>query len=162
MEVTVQFGNAGSFFNFRILSMQVRFTLGLAPNAIAVLTSLGLAACGALHGSPCSPDQQRLTSETLYFGTATPTGTVTAEEWSAFLGESVTARFPQGLSVWPAAGQWRSADGSLTRDSSFVLNLVHPGDPAIDEAIRSIVAEYKARFRQEAVMRVKTDACVSF
>jgi len=132
----------------------------------ALLPWCGLAAllvsCSSLHGPSCTAGEQRSVSELLYFGTAKPKGVVSAEEWSAFLGSVVTPRFPQGLSAWQAAGQWQSADGSLTRENSFVLNLVHPEGEAGDKAIQAIVTEYKARFQQEAVLRVKSYACTSF
>jgi hypothetical protein len=103
-----------------------------------------------------------MVNELLYFGTATPNGVVSAEEWSAFLAGVVTPRFPQGLSVWQASGQWQSANGSLTRENSYVLNLDHPESTAAEQSIQAIGAEYKKRFRQESVLRVKSYACVSF
>lgn len=137
-------------------------TVSRARSLGAIVVAMGLAACAGSEGMSCPPGMQPMASESLYFGTATPTGKVSAEAWSRFLAEAVTTRFPAGLSVWPAAGQWRSADGSLIRESSFVLNLVHADDRPTDEAIRALIAEYKARFGQEAVMRVKTHGCVSF
>jgi hypothetical protein len=118
--------------------------------------------CATVQQPACAASEQRSVSELLYFGTAKPMGVVSTEEWSSFLGGVVTPRFPQGLSAWQAAGQWRSADGSLTRENAFVLYLVHPEGEAADSAIRTIIAEYKARFQQEAVLRVKSYACVSF
>jgi hypothetical protein len=75
---------------------------------------------------------------------------------------SVTPRFPHGLTAWQASGQWKGADGAIVREASFVLNLMHADDERADSAIRSITAEYKARFNQEAVLRVKSHACTSF
>ena len=121
-----------------------------------------LSACSAFQGPACGPGEQLLVNELLYFGTTKPRGTVSTEDWSSFLGSTVTPRFPQGLSAWQAAGQWQSADGSLTRENSFVLNLVHPESEAAENAIQAIVAEYKSRFEQEAVLRVRSQACVSF
>jgi hypothetical protein len=118
--------------------------------------------CSSVPEPACASGEQRSVNELLYFGTAKAVGVVSAEEWSAFLGNVVTPRFPQGLSVWQATGQWQSDDGSLTRESSFVLNLVHPASEAADKAVQAIVAEYKSRFQQEAVLRVKSHACASF
>jgi len=125
-----------------------------------VVILLTLAGCAGV-APPCPVGQQHAVSESLYFGTAKPVGTVTPDEWTTFLAGVVTPRFPAGLTVWPAAGQWRSADGSITRESSFVLNLVHPADDAAERAVEAILAEYKTRFQQEAVLRVKVHACIS-
>lgn len=136
--------------------------MGCRPAFVVYALLALVASCSAVPEASCSSGQQRQVNELLYFGTAKPEGVVSQDEWSGFLGSSVTSRFPQGLSAWQAAGQWQSADGTLVREDSFVLNLVHPESEAAEKAIQSIVAEYKARFQQEAVLRVKSNACVSF
>lgn len=103
-----------------------------------------------------------MTSESLYFGTATPSGTVTAADWQGFLNDTITPRFPEGLSVWPASGQWKSAAGNIVREGSYVVSLVHPESPAASAALDEIVREYKTTFQQEAVLRVRGPVCVSF
>jgi hypothetical protein len=118
--------------------------------------------CAATSTLPCAGNQQRAVQELIYFGAQTPDGEITAEQWSTFLAEVVTPRFPAGFTTWEASGQWRSADGSLTREPSHVLNLVHDGAPVPEAAVIAIVEAYKARYRQEAVLRVRAPACVSF
>lgn len=99
----------------------------------------------------------------LFLGTDRPDGgTVSTVEWNAFLRDVVTPRFPAGLTAWPAAGQWRAADGSIVREASYVLQLMHPPTPQAEAAVREIVADYKARFRQEAVLRVRGADCMSW
>ena len=120
-----------------------------------------LAACASQSPTRCAANEQPSINEYLYFGTGTPDGVVSGEQWAAFLRDVVTPRFPQGLSTWTASGQWQSQDGSLTREDSHVLNLVHPDDAATEQAVQQLVAEYKQRFRQEAVLRVKSRACTS-
>lgn len=127
-----------------------------------IALAVTLAGCAAVPAPRCGAGEQLLVSELLYFGTEKPGGVVTPEEWSEFLRDVVTPRFPEGLTVWPASGQWRSADGAVTREASHVLNLIHPETEAAESAVRAMVTEYKNRFRQEAVLRVKGDACVSF
>jgi hypothetical protein len=129
---------------------------------LSIALAVMLAGCAAAPALRCGWGEQIFVSELLYFGTERPGGAVTPEEWSEFLREVVTPRFPEGLTVWPASGQWRSADGAITHEASHVLNLVHPETAAAESAVRAIVTEYKNRFRQEAVLRVKGDACVSF
>ena len=130
--------------------------------AAQAASSASTARAGAAPGRPaCGSGERPAVSELLYFGSATPGGAVSAEAWSAFLAETVTPRFPDGLTTWPASGQWRGADGSLVREASWVLNLVHPGDPEAEGGVRAVVEAYKARFQQEAVLRVRSGACVS-
>ncbi len=103
-----------------------------------------------------------MTTEHLYFGTNKAGGLVTAEDWSTFLSDTVTPRFPQGLSVWQASGQWQSAAGPIIHESSYVLDIVHEESAVDEQAIAEIMNTYKERFQQEAVLRVKGTACVSF
>lgn len=98
----------------------------------------------------------------LSFGMAKPNGSVAPEEWQGFLQSTVTPRFPRGFATYESSGQWRSADGSTLREASHVLVLDHPNDAASENAVREIISTYKSRFQQEAVFRVKTDACISF
>ena len=120
-----------------------------------------LVGCSSLQHGGCVPGERAAVSECLYFGTNTPGGVVSTEEWANFLGTTVTPRFPAGFTVWQAAGQWRSSDGKLTREGSYVLNLIHPADAEVETAVQAIVAEYKTRFHQDAVLRVKAYACIS-
>jgi hypothetical protein len=92
----------------------------------------------------------------LYFGTAMPDGAVTDEEFRAFIDREVTPRFPDGLTVLEAEGQFRGADGILVKERSFVLILLYPYETfatatRLVEQIRSL---YKDRFEQESVLRV--------
>ena len=135
---------------------------GMRTQWIVLAASLLLAGCSSLPSPRCEPSEQMLVNDLLYFGTVKPGGIVSAEEWAGFLGSVVTPRFPAGLTSWTASGQWRSADGTLTLESSHVLNILHAADSASEIAIREVVAKYKSRFKQEAVLRVKSPACVSF
>jgi hypothetical protein len=100
-------------------------------------------------------------SETLYLGTAQPGGVVDTAEWTQFLQQSVTPRFPEGLTVWQASGQWRGADGRIVEEPSHVLNLIHTGDEESEQKVEAIASEYKSRFEQEAVLRTRGVVCAS-
>ena len=118
--------------------------------------------CAAVQETRCAPGEERAVDDVMIFGTAKPVGAVTPEEWTEFLRTSVTPRFPQGLTVWQASGQWKGADNTIVHEASFVLSLVHPDDKSSEDAVRAIADEYKSRFSQESVLRVKSHACVSF
>ena len=79
-----------------------------------------------------------------------------------FLDDWVTPRFPDGLTVLQASGQWRGANGKIVEEPSRVLYLVHPGDEASERKVEEIASEYKRRFDQEAVLRTRGAVCVSY
>ena len=133
---------------------------GMKPIVLA-LAAAALAGCAASSAMRCPPNERAAINELIYFGTGTPDGAVTEAQWGEYLRDVVTPRFPQGLTTWCAAGQWRSQDGSLTREDSYVLNLVHREDGATEKAVQELIETYKQRFRQEAVLRVKTPSCTS-
>lgn len=120
-----------------------------------------LSGCETMNGLSCGGGGQRAVQESVYFGTDTPSGSVTSEAWAQFLSETVTPRFPHGLSAWQASGQWRSPSGRIIYEPSYVLSLIHPNNTSQDKAVHEIIASYKTRFRQEAVLRVTTSVCTS-
>ncbi|MCY3021343.1 MAG: DUF3574 domain-containing protein [Planctomycetota bacterium] len=95
---------------------------------------------------------QRVKTE-LYFGLAKPGGQITAEEWREFMGTVITPRFPAGLTVYDASGQWRGGSGQGVKEATKVLVAIHEGTAACERAIEEIRAEYKKRFQQESVLR---------
>lgn len=135
-------------------------TLLLIP--VAALVGACSTPAGLPAAQPCPVGQQPFVSETLYFGTDMAGGSVSQQDWQRFLDDTVTPVFPQGFSVWPAAGQWRLESGAIVRETSFVLNVLRADTPSLEAAVGSIAAAYKARFKQEAVLRVRGRACVSF
>lgn len=134
---------------------RIRITMVLATVFIA-------GGCASVHEQRCSPGEEYSVNSVMYFGAAKPVGMVTLEEWTEFLRASVTPHFPQGLTAWQASGQWKGADGGIVQEASFVLSLVHPDDERSEGAVRAIASEYKSRFNQEAVLRLKSHVCASF
>ena len=77
--------------------------------------------------------------------------------------EIVTPRFPEGLTILGAMGQWRGKDGSIAREETKVLVLLYSRKVrrAVNPKIEEIRSEYKKRFRQESVMRIDITKSVS-
>src|SRR5262245_19775027 len=98
---------------------------------------------------------------TLYFGLARPKGSVTELEWQIFLRDEVTRRFPEGLTVWEAEGQWRSPAGSIDHEQSKVLLLVHPDTAAARQAVQAVIEAYRKTFEQESVLWENARVCVA-
>lgn len=99
----------------------------------------------------------------LYFGRNTNVGgTVSDADWSAFVDREITPRFPAGVTILDADGQWTDPKGVLVREDSRLIILLHK--PAADEEakIEAIRAAYVKQFSQDAVMRVDSTAQVRF
>lgn len=141
----------------------VRMSGGACARAFAATLALLLGACSSTALVPvCEAPAQSMALDTLYFGSARPGGPVTGQEWTAFVDQTVTPRFPQGLTHWPASGQWRNGSGTIVREASQVLQIAHDGTPLQEAALGEIIAAYKAQFSQQSVMRSRARACVSF
>jgi len=127
-----------------------------------------LASCGRPAGaSPaiarCAVGDSALVRDMLYFGRNTPGGIELSDSaWQQFVDEVVTPRFPAGLTIWDAAGQWRGSSGKVERERSKVLSLLHPGDSLSEGSVAEAISEYKRRFAQEAVLRERTATCSRF
>ena len=139
------------------------------------LAFAGAAACAAPTQAPepapapatpvarCEPGDSALVRDVIYFGRNRPDGGVVSDaDWLAFLDSVVTPRFPDGLTVVDAHGQWRGRGGAVERERAEVLTLLHPGDTRSRRAVDELTAEYKRRFGQEAVLRERLTACTRF
>lgn len=96
---------------------------------------------------------------TLYFGLdLSDGGAVSERDWTRFLAEVVTPRFPGGLTVVDAYGQWRDpavADAPIAREATKIIIVVHDGTPEAAMALADIKAEYMDRFGQKSVFHTE-------
>ena len=132
----------------------------------AVATCLLLLAGCETGGDPaCPAGMDSFTELNVYFGLEKGSGkTVTEKEWQSFLADTVTPRFPDGLTVLDARGQWFDTDaGRLYRESTKLLNVLVPADAADAgvNAVRDISDVYKQRFEQQAVFYTSLPACAA-
>ena len=136
-------------------------------SALAVIVLTGSVACagartGGIAPAECQPGDTSLVRTELLMGRNIPGGgEVSDDDWRAFMADFVTPRFPNGLTVLEGSGQWRGANGVIERERGKIL-MVLTGDTAASRAADEIMAEYKRRFRQESVLRVRSRACVRF
>ena len=132
---------------------------------LAVGLALALLGVGCVQGGEfaCPDGLQRVVRYELYFGLDHADGrSVSPEEWAKFLADTVTPRFPAGLSVLDVKGQWQRPDGIIERENTKLVILVQPppvadGMVLVDEISR----EYQRRFNQDPVFRaVSRDECI--
>ena len=125
---------------------------------------LALGACVPLPAEmPCPEGSDRYDEYRLFFGrNIGDTEGVSDDDWRAFLADTVTPRFPDGLSVFDAAGQWRNSQGEIVRERSKMVLILAVPDSEAGQKLDEIAEEYKRRFSQESVLRVTDSACVAF
>lgn len=121
-----------------------------------------LQARAATSTRECGPEGKSYVRTTLYFGLSRPAGSISDAEWQEFLTNEVTPRFPDGLTVWEADGQWRRADATIGRERAKVLLVVHDGKTAALKALQELVARYKQKFQQESVLWESANVCAAF
>ena len=103
---------------------------------------------------------ERFARTELFFGSEKPDGSeVTNEEFTMFLNEVITPRFPDSLTLLVGRGQFLNAQGKIIKERSWLLILLYPEEARQDSStkIEEIRALYKQCFQQESVLRV--DRC---
>jgi len=93
----------------------------------------------------------------LYFGTARQDiAPVSDAEWGYFLDFVITKRFPEGLTIITADGQFQDDSGNVIKEKTFVLILLYPLKEweKRNESIEFIRDAYKKAFKQQSVLRV--------
>lgn len=98
---------------------------------------------------------------TLYFGTSRPTGAVSELEWQIFVRDEVTTRFPDGLTVWDAHGQWKAPKGNIEQERSKVLLIVHPDSQKARASVMDVIERYRKVFEQQSVLWETSKVCVT-
>ena len=134
----------------------------LIPILLLLSALIQTGGCLSAQAPTCLPGEHPAVLESLYIGTAKPGGVVSPEEWAAFVKDIVTPAFPEGLTSWQASGQWQKSTGAIEYEASHILQLTHEQNMAKEAAIRRIMIIYQQTFQQDAVMRVRSPACLSF
>ena len=98
---------------------------------------------------------------TLYFGLSRPKGSVSELEWQIFLRDEVTRRFPDGLTAWQTEGQWLTPAGSIDREQSKVVLLVHADTAPARESVQAVIQAYRKTFDQQSVLWESSRVCVA-
>ncbi len=85
------------------------------------------------------------------------------EDWQRFLDEMVTPRFPDGLTVLEASGQWwNPPEGRIEREPAKILLIVLADERGQVPKLAEIASAYKRRFSQQTVIVMIRRACVTF
>jgi hypothetical protein len=129
-----------------------------------VLLLCGQLGSASAQGLACNAPQKPMMEVELLFGRNIGGKLGVSEaRWREFLAREVTPRFPEGLTVYDAQGQWRDArKKTVVREPSKIVRIIMPADALASDKIEAIAAAYKKRFRQDSVGVLSRPACVSF
>jgi hypothetical protein len=119
-----------------------------------------------LKGDAARPEAAHWLRNELYFGVGSfdsPDDSVAEIRWQAFLDREVTPRFPDGLTVLDAYGQWRDhPKDAPSRLRSKVLLILCEDTPANRAAIDAIRSAFKAETHDKSVLLATEHVDVSF
>jgi hypothetical protein len=128
---------------------------------LAAMVAMLLTGCAGVDPRTCPAGLKPMTSAEFYFGLSIPGGGMVSEnDWQRFVDEEVSPRFPDGLTINDAKGQWKDRSG-IVREPSKRLLVVVVGKPADATKLEAIRAAYRTRFHQESVLLVETPVCGS-
>ena len=129
---------------------------------LVIATAIG---AGAQTATPsCHGTQQpKMVAELMFGRDIGDGGGVSESEWQLFVTRELVSRFPDGLTIIDAIGQWRDRDsGRIVREPSKHVEIVLPGNQDDDARLDAVVDAYKRAFRQHSVGVIVRPACVAF
>jgi len=140
----------------RIAFLPVYAGLALAAAASPVVAQTPAFSC---HGT----QQAKAVAELLFGRDIGQHVGVSEAAWARFVAREMTPRFPDGLTITDATGQWRDRDsGRIVREPSKHVEIVLPGNDDDAARLDAIATAYKQQFHQQSVGIIVRPACVSF
>ena len=136
----------------------------LGAGAVLALVLVGLAGCAQMSPQGCPKAGMRATAE-LVFGRSSDNParpSVSEADFTRFLDEEVTPRFPDGLTVIDAQGRWSAPAGAAIHEQSKMVMIVLPGHADDRAKLDALREAYKRRYHQQSVLLMTHGDCVSF
>lgn len=133
----------------------------------AIMATLVLATLWGCAPEPqpaCSDGFEEFAEYSLFFGRSDSSGAeaVSEEAWNEFLADTVTPRFPDGLTVMDGRGQWQPESGVIQKEGTKILYILAGAGDGEVSLLDEISEEYKRRFEQESVLVTSDTTCVAF
>jgi hypothetical protein len=129
------------------------FLIQACPNAGA------RPATWACHGA----QQRKLVAEIIFGRNIGDAPAVDDAAWEHFVDREMTPRFPDGLTITDATGQWREPKGgAVKREAAKHVEIAMSGRADDQKRLAALVEAYKEQFHQRGVVVIIRPACVSF
>lgn len=111
----------------------------------------------------CLPPARPMILADMFFGRSVGDRSVSEREFAAFLATEITPRFPDGLTVLDARGQWRNGEhGRIVREASKLVKIIFADDAQKRADLDAIAASYKQTFHQQSVLVLLQPVCAAF
>jgi hypothetical protein len=99
--------------------------------------------------------EPKLIRVNLFFGRNIPSGgEVSQEQFQEFINDFITPRFPEGLTVFDASGQFQNSAGTIVNEQTKTVTLLLEDTLENELFINEIVRAYVQQFNQESVLQV--------
>ncbi|MDQ8726555.1 DUF3574 domain-containing protein [Bradyrhizobium sp. LHD-71] len=130
---------------------------------LVAVTAPVLSACTMLP-QVCVPPAENMVTAELTFGRKVGDRVGVSEaEFSTFVAREISPRFPDGLTIVDARGQWRDAErGVVVHEPSKLVLLTFRDDIERRASITAITETYKRQFKQQSVLMSLRTSCVAF
>ncbi len=137
---------------------------GIVRAALCLMLLAGAMDANAQPESCPLAGQKPMIVVQLFFGLSVPhRGPVTAKEWSSFLRETITPRFPDGFTVYDAYGQsLNPATHSVGREKTKVVVIAIDDTPPARAKIAEVTDQYRDTFHQRSVGVLTSTSCGAF
>lgn len=130
---------------------------------VVVVAAFCLTGCASLPGICVAPAQPMVSAEMLFGRKIGDRVGVSEADFARFAAREITPRFPDGLTIIDARGQYRDTErGRLIREPSKLVLLTFRDDPQKRVALSEIAEAYKTAFKQQSVLTTVRETCASF
>jgi hypothetical protein len=130
--------------------------------ALVVLATPQISAAQELS-CPLANEKPMLVTQ-LFFGLSVKgRSPVTRREWTAFVRQNVTPRFPAGFTVYEAEGQWLDpVSHAAVRENSKVMIIAAEDTAEVRTKIAEVSDLYRKAFHQQSVGVITRRECAAF
>jgi hypothetical protein len=142
----------------------IRAASALVALAVTLIVLAAPQSSAAQELSCPLPKEKPMLVTQLFFGLSIAgRGPVTRHEWSEFLRQEVSPRFPDGFTVYEAEGQWLDPAGhSVVREHSKVMIIAAEDTSEVRTKIAEVSDLYRKAFHQQSVGVITRRECAAF
>lgn len=123
----------------------------LIAAALLILSTIG---CG---GSKSTATKAQWLRTEIYCGRGIPAGgQVSEQQFADFLDKVVTKEFPKGMTVFDAYGQMEKTSGTIVKQPTKVILVVHEKSGENSAKVQKVAEEYRSKFGNPQVMHISS------